>query len=307
MLLPTHAVATTESIHLELIKGECVNRGLKLMSWPTSPKSQPPALPRHLTWVSDERTKHVNLTKVPITRNEWKLRTYPCGLKLNTGTHIQQVQEWAALFPMNTARRALESILNSPGHSRMCAKTTPWLAGSALSGLVQHQVMQRTPEEGINIAWELCEGLSDIVSFREGTWSFIDQHDWSLHIHVLTKVRHRDDQACVSQLDQIFGRGRWRNIWTHYYIFYLEDRLSYQLTQGKSRRITLIDFTRPFFNNKVRIHSRRRVAIRTQTYSTWSHVEYQVFRSPRLLIYGAHFFVQWYHCTGNKATIRLSI
>ena len=63
------------------------------MGGPTSPKPQPPELPGHLSLVSGERTKHVNLTKFPIARNKWKLNTYPCGLKLNTSTHIQQGQD----------------------------------------------------------------------------------------------------------------------------------------------------------------------------------------------------------------------
>ena len=68
-------------------------------------------------------------------------------------------------------------------------------------------VMQRTPGEGINIVRELCEGPADIASVLGRTSSFIDQLTrLKLHIHVLTKVRHREDQACVSQLDQIFGR-----------------------------------------------------------------------------------------------------
>ena len=66
--------------------------------------------------------------------------------------------------------------------------------------------MQRTPGKGINIVRDLCEGPADIVSVLARTSSLIDQHDQSLHIHVLTKVRRGEDQACVSQLDQIFGR-----------------------------------------------------------------------------------------------------
>ena len=73
--------------------------------------------------------------------------------------------------------------------------------------------MQRTPGDAINIVRELYEGPADIVSVLGRTSSFIDQYDWCLHTHVLTKEHHGEGQACVSQLVQRFGRLTMKEYW----------------------------------------------------------------------------------------------